>query len=312
MARYPYGRLPHTRDPRDYRAAPHTGAYTGTFVDLAPGFGPVEDQGQLGACVTFGSCAVLEYARLRQGMEPLALSELFLYFAAREQAGYPTGQDTGLEIRDGIHALATIGVAPATDWPYDPARFADRPSQLAYHDAATNEAVVYGAVASAAVDDTIAAGHPVVLGFDVYASFESDEVARTGIMPMPAKGEQHIGGHCVVWCSTPRDGSLVGGVPGVLYRKTRNSWGGSWGQGGYFWFPVDAARYASDMWQITTASDPAPPIPPAPGPQPARSAAEVALAGALHGDSDWVNRRHYGHVADVARKARTWLDWAGL
>jgi C1A family cysteine protease len=314
VSRYPYGRRPHTRDPRDYRAVRPVGAYTGAFVDLTDGFGPVEDQGQLGSCVSFGSCAALDYARRRQGLAAMPLSELFVYYAGRSLGGYPLDQDTGLEIRDGIQALVSYGAAPATDWPYDISRFADRPPAQAFTDAAADEATVYGSVQPAAVDDTIAAGHPVVIGFDVYASFESDEVASSGVMPVPAKGEQLLGGHCVVLCSTPQDGTEIGGVPGLMYRKARNSWSTDWGQHGYFWYPDAAMKYASDFWQVTTVSDPAPPIPPGPTPAPpaAPSQEELDLAAALHGDHDWVNRHHYGHTHLVSTKARAWLNWRGL
>ena len=63
-------------------------------------------------------------------------------------------------------------------------------------------------------------GYPVVIGFHVYSSFMTNNVARTGNMPYPnTKRERLLGGHAVL---------LVG------YNKTkkvfiaRNSWGPSW------------------------------------------------------------------------------------
>jgi len=35
----------------------------------------------------------------------------------------------------------------------------------------------------------VAAGYPFVFGFTVYESFESEQVAQTGIVPMPGSGE---------------------------------------------------------------------------------------------------------------------------
>ena len=71
----------------------------------------------------------------------------------------------------------------------------------------------------------LAAGFPVVIGFTVYDSFESDEVAKTGVMPMPAPAEHVLGGHAV----------LVVGYDDASQRfRVRNSWGTSWGQKGYF------------------------------------------------------------------------------
>ena len=45
--------------------------------------------------------------------------------------------------------------------------------------------------------DCISSGYPFVFGFSVYESFETDEVAKTGIMPMPQKNEKVLGGHAV-------------------------------------------------------------------------------------------------------------------
>ena len=39
---------------------------------------------------------------------------------------------------------------------------------------------------------------PVVFGFTVYESFESEAVAKTGRMPMPASDEKALGGHAVL------------------------------------------------------------------------------------------------------------------
>ena len=41
----------------------------------------------------------------------------------------------------------------------------------------------------------LAEGFPFVFGFTVYESFESQEVARTGVVQMPQPNERSIGGH---------------------------------------------------------------------------------------------------------------------
>jgi C1A family cysteine protease len=44
----------------------------------------------------------------------------------------------------------------------------------------------------------LAEGYPFVFGFAVYSSFESDEVTRTGVVPMPDPNtEEQAGGHAV-------------------------------------------------------------------------------------------------------------------
>jgi C1A family cysteine protease len=85
---------------------------------------------------------------------------------------------------------------------------------------------------------------PVVIGFSVYDSFESQEVARTGIVPMPETSENLLGGHAVL-------------VVGYDAEKgdwiVRNSWGSGWGEGGYFYMPfpyLENPNLSSDFWVL--------------------------------------------------------------
>ena len=264
-----YGLIRKRPDRRDYRFIP-TLRYSGAFVDLSSGMPSVPyDQGALGSCVSNGVGACVDYARARQGLLPYRPpSRLFVYYQGRVRGGYPIGQDTGLQIRDGFDVIAKDGAPPETAWPYVISRFAEKPPAAAYSAAADDQAVKYGAVSASAVDDTIASGYPVCFGFDVYESFEYGTTADSGIVPVPKRGEDYLGGHCMVWVSTPLDGSdtRVGGVPGVRYRKTLNSWGSGWGRGGWCWFPVSGLA-SDDYWMVTTMEDPAGPTPP-PKPTP--------------------------------------------
>ncbi len=271
MTRY-YGRLPKTEDARDFKAIPRA-PHTGAFVDLSGNFPDAPyDQGSLGSCVSNGVAAALDFARVKSHADPYdSPSRLFIYYNGRVLAGDPIDQDTGLQIRDGFKAVATYGAPREIEWPYNVARFADKPTNLTYLDALKDEAGIYGAVEQGSIDAMIASGYPVVFGFDVYDSFESAKTASTGIMSVPDLAtERLLGGHCVVAVSTPRDGSLCGGEPGVLYRKCRNSWGTGWGQSGHFWMPVEVmdGSECSDFWQVTTTKDASAPTPPAPSPTP--------------------------------------------
>ena len=64
----------------------------------------------------------------------------------------------------------------------------------------------------------LAPGYPFVFGFSVYESFMSAEVARTGEVPLPPRGEQLIGGHAVL---------AVGYDDAIQRFIVRNSWGES-------------------------------------------------------------------------------------
>ena len=83
-----------------------------------------------------------------------------------------------------------------------------------------------------------------MFGFSVYESFESQAVADTGTVPMPAPGEALLGGHAV----------LIVGYNDATHRfRVRNSWGPDWGDGGYFTMPyayVTDPNLASDFWTV--------------------------------------------------------------
>ena len=110
----------------------------------------------------------------------------------------------------------------------------------------------------AAVQNALASGYPVVVGFDVYSSFEGSWGNIThghtgsGMMPYPnTRTEQLLGGHAVC---------LVGYDNNTSRFIARNSWGTGWGDNGYFYMPyqvIQNTSMSSDFWVIKSVSDPA-------------------------------------------------------
>ena len=92
----------------------------------------------------------------------------------------------------------------------------------------------------------LASGYPFVFGFTVYESFESDQVAQTGHVPMPQAGEQVVGGHAVL---------AVGYDDSNQWFIVRNSWGPNWGMQGYFTMPylyLLDPNLSGDFWMGQT------------------------------------------------------------
>jgi len=214
-------------------------------IDLRASCPPVYDQGQLGSCTGNAIAGAMEFDRKKQNLPDFVPSRLFIYYNERVMEG-TVPYDAGAQIRDGIKSVANIGAPQESDWPYDIAKFAEQPPAQAYADAKLDRAIEYQRVDQNLQQmlGCLAAGFPFVFGFTVYESFESDTVASTGVMPMPAPNEKKLGGHAVL---------AVGYDLASRVMIVRNSWGPDWGQKGYFTMPTEfitSPFMASDFWTI--------------------------------------------------------------
>jgi C1A family cysteine protease len=214
-------------------------------VDLTPKCSLVDDQGQLGSCTANALVGALEYLQNKTTGKYLELSRLFIYYNERMIEG-DVSQDNGAQIRDGVKSLVKYGVPPEAEWAYNIALFAQKPPVLCYTDALKNVITQYQRVNTLYnKKHCLAQGFPFVLGFTVYDYFESDEMAKTGILKMPQPNEECLGGHAV--CAVGYDDKKQ-------MFKIRNSWGTTWGLGGYFWMPyayVNNPNLCDDCWTIT-------------------------------------------------------------
>ena len=213
-----------------------------SVAQLTKGF-PVFDQGALGSCVANGCAALWQHRHIVEKLSANPASRLFIYYNGRVLEG-TVNQDSGLMVRDGLKVLAKQGACFEKTWPYVVSKFKQKPSTGAYSEAVKELALQYSSVANnlMAIKQALAAGNPVTFGFTVYESFESDTVARTGIMPMPKKGEKALGGHCVV---------ADGYDDKTQTFWVRNSWGTGWGLQGWFKMPYANLVNSSDFWILT-------------------------------------------------------------
>ncbi len=214
-------------------------------ADLRPECPPLYDQGDLGSCTANAIGAAIEFDQMKQKLATSTPSRLFIYYNERVIEG-TVDMDCGAQIRDGIKTIASDGACPETMWPYVEESFADRPTAQCYQYAKLHPAVQYARVTQDAVQlkACLAAGYPFVFGFTVYESFEGDDVAKSGIVPMPSDTEAEVGGHAVM---------AVGYDDSTQRFLTRNSWGVEWGLGGYFTIPyayLTDSNLADDFWVI--------------------------------------------------------------
>jgi C1A family cysteine protease len=247
-----YGWIHDLPDARDFMyAAPLVRFPKGLpqSVDLRSKCPPIYNQGQLGSCTGNGIAGAVEFDQRKQGTKTFVPSRLFIYYNERVMEG-TVSTDSGAQVRDGIKSVATLGAPPETDWPYNIAEFARKPPANAYTDAKTDLVSSYSRVAQnlAQMQGCLAEGYPFVFGFTVYESFESQQVANTGVVPMPASGEKVLGGHCVV---------AVGYDSTKRVFIIRNSWGTSWGMKGYCTMPFEyllTSSLASDFWTLRSVT----------------------------------------------------------
>jgi C1A family cysteine protease len=256
-----YGWKPDLPDQRDFSYAVPRGVAQNipAGVDLRPQCPAVYNQGRIGSCTANAIAGAVEFDLLKQGAPDFMPSRLFIYYNERAIEG-TIGSDSGAQIRDGIKSVASQGDCPETLWPYDDtpadpttgvfppsAPAATQPSPGCYAAAQQYEALQYLSVDQNLADlkGCLASGYPVVFGFTVYQSFESDAVAQTGDVPMPSGTDAPIGGHAVVAVGYDDEDQLF---------ICRNSWGPGWGDAGYFYMHYSYLldnNLSSDFWKIS-------------------------------------------------------------
>jgi len=250
LSKYHWTRDPY--DPRDHVYQLASIPSLPASVDLRNYASPIDDQGNLGSCTGNAIAGAIDLID-KKNSKQLRVSRLFIYYQERLLEG-TIYYDAGAYIRDGIKACYTYGAPLETLWPYNENKFATRPTTAAYSDALTRKVTGYAKCSNfAAVKNAVAAGNPVIIGFTVYDSFESNAVANTGMMPYPnTRTESQLGGHAV--CIVGYNDNLNGG-----HFICRNSWGTSWGDQGYFYMPyqvIQDTRMSSDFWTISGVHNP--------------------------------------------------------
>jgi len=244
-------------DKRDFKYVNHVEKWSDVppSVDLRKQFGEIYNQGQLGSCTANAIAMAFNFEDVDQSLRVMNPSRLFIYYNERSMEG-TVSQDSGAEIRDGIKSCATVGVCPESMWPYSDQgnQFEVQPSNNCYQFAKNHQLKKYLKLDNSDVNQLkscLSSGYPFVCGISVYQSFEGEDVAQTGLVPMPQSDESLLGGHAVICLGYDDNKVDADGNQGCFIM--RNSWGAQWGDAGHFYLPyayLTDLELASDFWTM--------------------------------------------------------------
>lgn len=211
-------------------------------IDYTLKMTPVRDQGAEGTCVAFASVVgVKEYQDTLEYRKCLELSPRFIYSLCKKNDGAP--DEEGTYPRVAMKMLVKYGVCPESFWPYFPHQ-TDRPEKNA-----TTNAKKYRIKAYARISNTLEMKRslningPFLAGVEVFASWFNKKSESTGLIPMPKRNEELMGGHAIC---------IVGYDDSKKVFKFKNSWSAEWADKGYGYLPYAyLENYCSDAWSAT-------------------------------------------------------------
>lgn len=243
--RHGLGLFPSPPSKLDYEAERLLGApgsVPARFEELLP-FVSIKSQSSTNTCVWFSIAqAVRVFLKYRNAPVPddFWISPLFGYYNTLvRQANMIV--DRGCIPRIALATLTDLGFCDDADWKFDPAMVLKQPLPDAYTQATDQKLITSyyrlyetGDALVHQIKQALAAGHPVIYGSPIDATYE----ANTGGLIMPATGEW-IGAH--MRC-------LVGYTEN--YAIEANSWGDDWGDKGFGYLSWDFIKweYSYDFW----------------------------------------------------------------
>lgn len=258
--RHMAGWKPDHHDPRDCMLTPAPAASLPRKASVRAIYAPpIRDQGELGSCTANAGCEAAGFiSHIETGNGDPLFSRLDLYAMTRQLEGTPLSEDSGCQVRDVFKAMSRFGVCLENSWPYLVEKFSMSPSRAAVIEALKHKAISYNSCPTlGAIKTAIALGSvtcksptPVIGGFMCFESLQSEAVSKTGDIPLPAAGEQQIGGHCIYFDGYDDDADDGCGGKGML--DLRNSWGLIWGIDGCGRLPYAyvSRALATDFWQL--------------------------------------------------------------
>ena len=211
---------------------------------------PILDQGDLGSCTANATSSAILFYLKQYKMKEYQPSRLYIYYFSRLLEG-TINEDSGCDIRNVLKAISKYGACDELMYPYDISKFNIVPPNYCIRDAKSRiKQITYLSVEQnlRVIKNCIYRGYPVILGVNMYESFESKDSLDSGNITMPdVDVEKNLGFHCILLIGYNEDN-----------RDNRffifiNSWGEKVGYNGLFNIPYEyilSNDLASDFWAI--------------------------------------------------------------
>jgi hypothetical protein len=249
--------------------------------------GPVRDQGSAPACTAFATSAAVDHAVARWSGKPNAVSVMevwsryhspFVETSLLSNVGHPLGAEQGWP----FSVSEATGWVPCDDFPKPPRTGCGRAVDDAHVqklDAApiaemTEVEYLPAPPDTATLMSKIAAGQDVMIGMELPATFIPKGPAGARYVPHYTKSAGADAGHAVTLAGYAR-------LPHGTYFLMHNSWGPSWGDGGYAWMH----EATLNLWVHEAVVIDAEPLVPDPANRPRRKRGEVTCDAGLVPDS---------------------------
>ncbi len=218
------------------------------YCDLSPNFPPVGNQGGQGSCTCW---AVGYYYKTYQEWEEHGwdlndydhrFSPAFIYNQING------GNDNGSYPSDAFKLLCDNGATPYSVMPYTDQNCTTQPTEEAFYTALPYRSLeTYSFDMFASLDGVKAHllnGHAAVFAFTVYENFDNISSFNYTYCLSEVTGPVR-GGHAVTLCGFDDNRVTSDGIGAF---KVANSWGGGWGEAGYFWMSYEAMQSPITCW----------------------------------------------------------------
>jgi len=235
-----YGAIREASLPEWIKPAPPVAPQDGwdDYVDLSPNFPPIGNQGGQGSCTAW---AVAYYYKSYQEWQEhgWAYTDETRFSPAFVYNQINGGVDWGSSPTDAFKMLCENGAPPYSLMPYTDQNCTAFPSEEAFYAAIPyrSQETFYFPIHQdlEGLKAHLLNGNAATFAFTVYSNFDNISNYNYIYCLSDISGDPR-GGHAVCLCGF--DDNLVTS-DGVGAFKVANSWGGSWGQAGYWWISYE-------------------------------------------------------------------------